>query len=80
MNIIGVRFVQAIHLGRSLDIHSYLEQGTPVLGDPVTLSLHDANFLKVRFKSGYSQLVPMAQVASLFVSETEPGHSSKSRS
>lgn len=79
MELLGVRFNQAIHIGRGLDLQSYLEPGQSVLSDTVSLAAHDTNFLRVSFKSGYSQLIPWAQVATVFYKESD-AVSSKHRS
>lgn len=67
MKIQGVRFNQAIHLGKSLDLQSYVAEGQSIMGDPVKLSRYDGVFLQMDFTKGkYSQLIPWAQVACLF--------------
>lgn len=67
MKIQGVRFNQSIHLGKSLDLQSYVAEGQMIQGDPVKLSRYDDVFLQMDFTKGeYSQLIPWAQVACLF--------------
>lgn len=69
LKIKGVRFTEAIHVGKALDIQSYVEQGMSILGDKITLSKYDDTFLSIRFNSGYRQLVPFSTVATIFIDE-----------
>lgn len=77
MKLSLVRFREAIHIGKALDLNSSLADGQKVLGDVVTLHYHDANFLRVDFESGYSTLIPWAQVTTVFYESTSDNAGSK---
>ncbi len=80
MILTNVRFTQPIHLGRALDLHSFLEPGTRVSSDPVDIAWFNDTFLRISFRNGnYSQLVPWSQVAAVLYTESKPAVTSKQR-
>lgn len=69
--ILVVHFVSHVNIGKALDMRTNLSQGQIVLGECISISLWNDNFLCLDYTSQsggyqvYSELIPMAQVSKI---------------
>lgn len=72
-----VRFTEALHIGKSLDVNSSLSKGQLVVSVPIELDFDgDRPFISVTFKGRtrdekYVQLIPFASVATILFNEVK---------
>lgn len=71
-----VRFIESLHIGKSLDVNSSLSKGQSVVNVPIELAFDGDNFIAVTFKGKakvdqYVQLIPLASVATIMFNEVK---------
>lgn len=71
-----IRFAEAIHIGKSLDVNSSLSKGQTIVGVPIELAFDGDHFISVTFKGKtkeekYVQLIPIAAVATILFNEVK---------
>lgn len=81
MKITAVHFVNPLPIGRELDTHKYLVNGSRILGNVLDITKYDGMFMRISITNSrgerYDQFIPWAQVATVLFEEVKSDKSSK---